>query len=378
MTGHFRGQINPVKFDCQFVFIPGSIPGLQIVSSTNVLPTSVLLKGTLEGFFGLLQSAHSDYCPRVSARRLARNDTGQVATWWQKLAGPVSSCGEAEGSGGKDKQPRMKPAIATCIRLDKLAGADQRAGTSAAKPARSGAGLGFQPRTPAGGRGDARPVPSHRGQRTGTGSSPGPRRTPRGPAPRRPPGRSAAPEAQAGCRGPGTPLAPTRSPRPGLSRAGSAPPGPRQESRGDYTCAFVPGRFRLSTAVPSAMTIVPESGRLAGVGTRMWGPAAGAGGGARRRGGRGAADVRAGHSGKGAVGGGAGGGRAVRRPPRPKGKVRAEAGRGPELLSRSLSRVTEPASRSGVCPSTVCSLAGQCAPQWPSRKAMCERAPAGA
>lgn len=44
----------------------------------------------------------------------------------------------------------------------------------------------------------------------------------------------------------------------------------------------MPGRFRLSTAVPSAMTIVPESGRLAGVGTRMWGPAAGAGGGARR------------------------------------------------------------------------------------------------
>lgn len=265
----------------------------------------------------------------------------------------------------------MKPAIATCIRLDKLAGADQRAGTSAAKPARSGAGLGFQPRTPAGGRGDARPVPSHRGQRTGTGSSPGPRRTPPGPAPSRPPGRSAAPEAQAGYPGPGTPRAPTRSPRPGLSRAGSAPPGPRQESRGDYTCAFVPGRFRLSTAVPSAMTIVPESGRLAGVGTRMWGPAAGAGGGARRTLARGTPgrgrweEERAGVELC-----------AVRQGRR--GKVRAEAGWGLEPLSRSVSRVTEPASRAGVCPSTVCSLAGQCAPQWPSRKAMCERAPAGA
>lgn len=164
----------------------------------------------------------------------------------------------------------------------------QRPGTSAAKPARSGAGLCFQQRTPAAGRGDARPVPSHRGQRPGTGSSPGPRRTPPGPR------ASQASRALGGSGSAGRVSrlrdapTPTRSPRPGLSRAGSAPPGPRQESRGDDTCAFVPGRFRLSTAVPSAMTIVPESGRLAGVGTRMWGPAAGAGGGARGagRGGR--------------------------------------------------------------------------------------------
>lgn len=54
VTGPFRGPINPIKFDCQLVFIPGSIPGLQIVSSTNVLPTSALLKGTSEGLFGLL------------------------------------------------------------------------------------------------------------------------------------------------------------------------------------------------------------------------------------------------------------------------------------------------------------------------------------
>lgn len=52
MTGHFRRLINPIKFECQFIFTPGSIPGSQIVSSPNLLPNSALLEEILEvGFF---------------------------------------------------------------------------------------------------------------------------------------------------------------------------------------------------------------------------------------------------------------------------------------------------------------------------------------
>lgn len=59
---------------------------------------------------------------------------------------------------------------------------------------------------------------------------------------------------------------PSLLPGPPTSRGGAArrrePPQGRCR---DGTCALVPGRFRLSTAVPSAMTIVPESGRLESV-----------------------------------------------------------------------------------------------------------------
>lgn len=48
-------------------------------------------------------------------------------------------------------------------------------------------------------------------------------------------------------------------------RRGSPPRVPTQKRCRDGTCALVPGLFRLSTAVPSAMTIVPKSRRLESV-----------------------------------------------------------------------------------------------------------------
>lgn len=44
MTGHFRRPINPIKFECQLIFIPGSIPGSQNVSSPNLFQLKEILE----------------------------------------------------------------------------------------------------------------------------------------------------------------------------------------------------------------------------------------------------------------------------------------------------------------------------------------------
>lgn len=107
------------------------------------------------------------------------------------------------------------------------------------------------------------------------------------------------------------PLPASLPPRPNLLsgaasfqvRRGSPPRVPGQERCRESTCALVPGLFRLSTAVPSAMTIVPESGRLEWIpGCRGRLPARGRGRGeAGERGGarRGGAALRVRTSGRG-------------------------------------------------------------------------------
>lgn len=116
------------------------------------------------------------------------------------------------------------------------------------------------------------------------------------------------------------PLPASLPPRPNLLsgaasfqvRRGSPPRVPGQERCRESTCALVPGLFRLSTAVPSAMTIVPESGRLEsipGCGGRL--PARAEGGGRRARGeGRDGVERR---SGSGRQGGAVADGSAVAR-----------------------------------------------------------------
>lgn len=154
-----------------------------------------------------------------------------------------------------------------------------------------------------------------------TGASPGPRRAPRDPAPSRPPGRPAPARLPQGPRlrkhrPAATATAPTRPPWPLLDEvppAGEPRLGPANSLTGKPW-----GRYLRLGAWP----VPPQHCRplrhdhsakvwAAGVGTRMWGPAACAGGGARRcsglrlrlRGGAaayGTASARAGHDGKSA------------------------------------------------------------------------------